>query len=98
MPRLKLVGSEAALADLRRLYEFLAVRNKDAAKRAIQTVRLGVKMLARHPQAGRIFDPSNTYVGEIVVPFGQSAYVVLYRATGEELVLLAVRHGREAAY
>lgn len=35
---------------------------------------------------------------EWVVEFGQRAYVALYHFDGEQVVILAVRHGREAGY
>lgn len=35
---------------------------------------------------------------EWIIPFGHGAYVVLYRFDGQEVVLLAIRHGREAGY
>jgi hypothetical protein len=30
--------------------------------------------------------------------FGSGGYVALYRFDGEEVIILAVRHGREAGY
>lgn len=35
---------------------------------------------------------------EAVVSFGRDGYVVLYRADGDAIYLLSVRHGREAGY
>jgi len=35
---------------------------------------------------------------EWVIEFGQGANVALYRYDGKEVVVLAVRHGREAGY
>ena len=35
---------------------------------------------------------------EWIIPFGYGAYVVLYWFDGQEVVLLAIRHGREAGY
>jgi plasmid stabilization system protein ParE len=35
---------------------------------------------------------------EWVVAFGQDGYVVQYRIERDKVVLLAVRHGREAGY
>jgi plasmid stabilization system protein ParE len=33
-----------------------------------------------------------------VIEFGRGAYVALYHYDGKEVVILAVRHGREAGY
>ncbi len=35
---------------------------------------------------------------EWIVELGQSAYVVLYHYDGKQVVILAVRHDREAGY
>ena len=35
---------------------------------------------------------------EWIVPFGDSGYVALYRYDGKDVVLLAIRHAREAGY
>jgi plasmid stabilization system protein ParE len=35
---------------------------------------------------------------EWIIEFGQKAYVVLYLYDSKEVVILAVRHGREAGY
>lgn len=51
MPRL--IWSPPALADVQRLYRFLALKDEDAARRAIKTLRAGVKILAHQPEAGR---------------------------------------------
>lgn len=96
MPRLK--WSQAALRDIERLHTFLASKSREAAKRAIETIRAGVGILATHPEAGRPFDDLPPEFREWVIEFGHGAYVVLYHFDGKEVVLLAVRHGREAGY
>jgi plasmid stabilization system protein ParE len=35
---------------------------------------------------------------EWIIEFGQGAYVILYHYDGKQVVILAVRHGREAGY
>ena len=81
-----------------RLHGFLASHNPDAAKRAVQTIRQGVKVLVSHPEVGRPIEDLPMEFREWVIEFGQSAYVVLYRFDGKEVFVLAVRHGREAGY
>ena len=94
MPRLK--WSQNALRDITRLYDFLSPKNRDAAKRAIKAIR--VKILGRNPELGRPIEEMPTEFREWIIEFGQGAYVVLYRFDGKEIVLLAIRHGREAGY
>ncbi len=96
MPRL--VWSEAALRDVARLHAFLAPKHPDIARRAVKAIRSGVKELGRHPQIGRAMEGMLPGFREVIVEFGQSAYLVLYRYDGQEVVLLGVRHGREAGY
>lgn len=94
MPRLK--WSQAALRDLARLHDFLAPKSRDAAKRAIRSIRQGVKALAKHPEIGRPTDELPVEFREWVIEFGHGAYVALYRYDAKQVVILAVRHGREA--
>jgi plasmid stabilization system protein ParE len=94
MSRLK--WSQAALRDVARLYHFLAPKSRDAARRAISAIRLGVKALAKHPEIGRPVDELPPDFREWVIEFGSGAYVARYHFDGKQIVILAVRHGREA--
>lgn len=96
MPSLK--WSQAALLDVARLHDFLASKNKDAARRAIQTIRASVRMLGSHPEIGRPVEDLPPEFREWVIEFGSGAYVALYHLDGNEAVILAVRHGREAGF
>jgi plasmid stabilization system protein ParE len=96
MPRLK--WSEPALRDVSRLHGFLVSKSPDAAKRAVKAIRDGVKALARHPHMGRPIDELPPEFREWVIEFGQGAYVALYHFDGKQVVILAVRHGREVGY
>ena len=87
-----------ALADVQRLYRFLADKDPEAAKRAVQTIRAGVKILTRQPRIGHPAHDMDPEFREWLIPFGQSGYLALYRLDGETVVLLAVRHAREAGY
>ena len=96
MPRLR--WSHPALRDVARLHDFLAPKNPAAAKRAIKAIRQGIKALGKHPEIGRPVEEMPPEFREWVIEFGQGAYVALYRYDGKEVVILAVRHGREAGY
>lgn len=95
MPRL--IWSAAALRDVSRLHRFLLAKDPGAAKRAIKAIRDGVKLLERHPSAGRPLAGLSTAFREWPVEFGAGTYVVRYRIEDDEVVLLAVRHSREVA-
>ncbi len=94
MPRL--IWSEPALANVQRLYRFLADKNLAAAKRAVKAVREGVKILSVHPQVGRVVEDLDEAFRDWPVDFGDSGYLVRYRFDGELVTILAVRHQKEA--
>ncbi len=96
MPRLK--WSHAALQDIARLHNFLAPKSREAAQRAIQAIRQGIKALEKHPEIGRPIEELPTEFREWVIEFGQGAYVALYHYDRKQVVILAIRHGREAGY
>jgi plasmid stabilization system protein ParE len=86
------------LLDVTRLHSFLASKSPDAASRAVKAIRQGVKILGQHPEIGRPIEDLPPEFREWVIEFGQAAYVALYRYEGKQIVVLAVRHGREAGY
>lgn len=81
-----------------RLHDFLAPKSRDAASRAVKAIREGVKLLESHPETGRPLEELPIEYREWVIEFGSGAYIVRYRYDGKEVVILAVRHGREAGY
>jgi hypothetical protein len=56
------------------------------------------RSLRTHPELGRPIKEMPPQLRERFVAFGNSGYVVLYRYDGSQVVILAVRHGREAGY
>lgn len=84
--------------DLARLHAFLAPKSQDAAQRAISSIRQGVKLLGNHPELGRPVEEMLPEYREWIIEFGQGAYIALYHFDGEEIVILAIRHSREAGY
>jgi plasmid stabilization system protein ParE len=96
MPRLK--WSQRALLDVARLHRFLVPKSRDAAKRAVKAIRQGIKALGKHPEIGRPVEEMSAQFREWVIEFGSGAYIALYHYDGDEVVILAIRHGREAGY
>ena len=94
----QLIWSPAALRDVDRLHRFLVEKNASAAREAIKAVRTHVNMLAEQPGAGRPAEHMDPEFREWIIPFGGSGYIALYRLDGEKVVILAVRHQREAGY
>jgi plasmid stabilization system protein ParE len=96
MPPLK--WSQAALLDVAHLHDFLAPKSQDAARRAVKAIRQGIKALSKHPEIGRPIEELSPEFRKWVIEFGSGAYVAPCHYDGKEVVILAVRHGREAGY
>ena len=94
----RLIWSQPALLDVQRLYPFLAVKNMDAAKRAIKTVRQGVKVLGHQPGIGRPIEDLPDEFREWLIDFGDSGYVTRYRIDVDAVTILAVRHQKEVGF
>ena len=94
----RLIWSPPALLDVQRLYKFLAEKNTDAARKAVKTIRDGVKVIAKQPTIGRPVAEMEPEYREWLIDFGGSGYVVLYHLNEKEAVILAVRHQREAGW
>ena len=62
------------------------------------TIRSAVIRLSEFPQSGRgaaDLDPNHR---ELIVRFANSGYVVLYGLDAGDIIVLSVRHQREAGY
>nr|WP_255626697.1 type II toxin-antitoxin system RelE/ParE family toxin [Phyllobacterium sp. KW56] len=91
-----MIWTPPALADVQRLYRLLAPKDADAAQRAINAIRSGVKVLAHQPHLGRPVEEMDPEFREWLIHFGNSGYVALYRVDGETVAMLAFRHQKEA--
>lgn len=96
MPQVKF--APVALGDLERLREFLRSRNPAAAKRAAVTITKAIQLLAQHPQVGRPAEEMDIEYRELLIDFGDSGYVALYRYEGGLVTVLSLRHQKEAGY
>src|SRR3989304_9930048 len=90
------VSSPTALSNLEQAFAFLADRAPDAAIAAVDAIRSAVEMLAHHPLIGRIVTDD---LRELVISFGRTGYVALYRfvpARAAGRVLRGRAHARRA--
>ena len=92
MPCVTVVWSPGALLGVQRAYRFLA------ARAAVGAIRKQAAILTRYPAAGRPADDLEPEHRELLIPFGVSGYVLVYEVRAETIVVLAVRHQREAGY
>ena len=91
--------TERARVDLKRLYAYLLDRDEDAAARVLELITQSVVLLEDFPFSCRKALGGNALLREMLVPFGSSGYVVLFRIDSETSVtVLAIRHQREDDY
>ena len=92
-----LIYSEQAVADLARLTDFLLESDPVAAMETIGLIEEAVAVLMRHPLIGR---PVEFDLRELVISRGRTGYVALYSFEEERdaVLILAIRHQREAGY
>ena len=89
--------------DLQRLEEFLeraAVQSGgfDLPLRAVDAILAEFGILERNPFTCRRVS-EDPFERELVIPFGMSGYVALFRIlSDQEVVVLAIRHQREDEY
>ena len=94
----RVIWSPAALLDVQRLYRSLALKNIDAAKRAVTAMRQGVRVLGQQPGIGRPIDEMPDEFREWIIDFGDSGYVARYRLDSDVFTILAMRHQKEVGY
>lgn len=94
----RLIWSPSALLDVQRLYRFLAPKNSEAAKRAVQAIRQGVKVLEQQPGLGRPVEDMDDEFRDWIIDFGDTGYVARYRVDQHSITILAVRHQKEVGF
>ncbi|MBS0365819.1 MAG: type II toxin-antitoxin system RelE/ParE family toxin [Proteobacteria bacterium] len=89
--------TERAFADLERLFEFKARIDPRSARQRLLSVRRALELLADHPLLGREVEDGRR---ELVLLRGRDGYVARYRwlPADEVVLILAIRHRREAGY
>lgn len=90
--RLRIVWREEALWDLLNLHSWLFERSARATERIERRIHARVSQLLEHPDLGRPGRVDGTR--ELAV--GGTPYLVIYVARPDRVVILAVRHGRQA--
>lgn len=93
----QLALEERAQSDLERLTDFLLAEDPAAAAQTASLIFDALAVLQRHPMIGR---PVEEGLRELVISRGKSGYVALYeyREAEDLVVVLGVRHQREAGF
>ncbi|MCU5782136.1 plasmid stabilization system [Alcanivorax balearicus MACL04] len=97
MPRI--VVTARATQGLARCRRFLLDKSPEAARRAGQVIEQHFLLLESTPTVGRP-DEAIPVLRELVIPFGDSGYIALYRfePADDTVYVLAFRHQKEAGY
>ena len=95
----QIIITAEAIQGLERCRLFLLEKNPQAAIRAAQAIKHSLNFLQAEPQIGRPLDDLPE-VRELIIPFGESGYIALYRyeVKTDSLYVLAFRHQKEAGY
>jgi addiction module RelE/StbE family toxin len=94
----KIVYTDKAIADLERIAGFLSAKGSEILpEEIVDLVSDAVRVLRRHPFIGR---QAEAGLRELVISQGSTGYVALYsyEAKHDTILLLAVRHQREAGF
>jgi plasmid stabilization system protein ParE len=77
-----------ALVDLDRISAYLAERNRPAANAVLRAIETVVDRLARFPHSA----PETEIAGVRAAPALRYPYIIFYRARGNDIEVLYVRH------
>ncbi|HLX53744.1 MAG TPA: type II toxin-antitoxin system RelE/ParE family toxin [Aquella sp.] len=95
----QVIVTQGAIRGLERCRKFLMEKNPKAAMQAAKVISKNFTLLEKHPDMGRSY-PEIPELRELVIEFGATGYVALYRYTQKENVvyILAFRHQKEVGY
>jgi len=96
----QVIVSQHAQRDLQRLQEFLSRKNRLAARKVSEALIRAIMQLGNLPDMGRPVAHLPLEYQELVIGFGSSGYVMLYRhdRMTDRIVILMVRHQKDAGY
>lgn len=97
MPRV--IVTAGAVIGLERCRKFLATKNQLASCRAAKVIAVSLEQLEKHPEIGKPYD-DNPELRELVIEFGASGYIALYRYKPSEntVYVLSFRHQKEQQF
>lgn len=90
--------TDEAENDLLRLAHFLTKKSEASAAESLDTIERALRLLEDFPYSCRKASPETPSLRELIIPFGDSGYVALFRIIGKRVIILAIRHQREEDY
>lgn len=96
MPKIRY--SSGSIRDLKRIHDFLEKAGPGVINRSALAIRRGLAGLAEYPQIGRTIEELPIAFREWPIAFGDSGYLVRYKFEDNEVLVLSVRHQKEAGF
>jgi plasmid stabilization system protein ParE len=93
----KIVWLDQAVDDLVRLRNFVTDKNREAAKRAVLTIKNTVKVLQGYPDIIHSVEDLPDF-HDLVIPFGAGSYITRYRLEGDTIYIIGIRHSKEEGF
>lgn len=94
----QIIFTPKAVQDLERPREFLQQKSPAAADKAASAIIHGIQELGKFPTIGRPIEDLAEEYRDWLIDFGDSGYIARYRQDGDKVVVLAVRHQKEAGF
>jgi len=85
---MNVIYAPRALRDLESIANYLVERNPAGAANVLAAIKSSIDTLSFFPLIGRLVDDA----GHRRVPVLRYPYVIFYRTTGDELLILHIRH------
>ena len=95
---MEITWSRSAKADFDRCIDFLDQRDPDAANSAALAIYEGVQILRDHPRAGSPASSGSSGRRDWTIRFGNAGYVLRYRIDAGTIIIVQLRHMREAPF
>jgi len=95
----RVIVTRGAITGMERCRRFLQKAGQNVTRRAADAISHALSLLETAPQIGRLVAGQDD-LRELLIPFGDSGYVALYRfqPSDDVVYILAFRHQREAGY
>jgi plasmid stabilization system protein ParE len=90
----QLIWSPEALLDLAAHFEFLKLKNPEAASKAAEAIRDAGFSLSQNPKRG-ILLADGSLRRKLIVPFGKYGYVIHYYIENDYILIVRIYHGRQ---
>ncbi len=92
------VFTAPAIQSLEEVRKFLRTYDAEVAENALNNIQSSIFSLKTFPHKGRPARLLGEGVRELLVPFGNSGYLVAYRVLEQKIIILMVRHQKEREY